>query len=153
MTALNAVPEIHVAVGVLRDEYNRILIAQRPPSAPLAGAWEFPGGKIDSTESPLQGLVRELDEELNVQVRYARHLTRYYHTDEERRIYLYVWHVLDWAGEPHGAEGQVLRWLPTDQLMVEGLLPADEQIVNCLLRPTAVNTCGDFSAAVAGIWS
>jgi len=153
MTLHNIVTDIHVAAGVLRDKQNRILIAQRPPSAPLAGAWEFPGGKIASTESPLQGLVRELDEELNVQVLYARHLIRYYHTEQERRIYLYVWHVLDWVGEPRGAEGQVLRWLPADQLMVEGLLPADEQIVNCLLQPTAVNTRSDFRAALAGIRS
>jgi 8-oxo-dGTP diphosphatase len=150
MTVTKAVPDIHVAAGVLRDQENRILITQRPPSVPLAGAWEFPGGKIGIGESPLQGLVRELNEELNVQVLYARHLTRYSHTDHERRIYLYVWHVIDWAGQPSGAEGQVLRWLPVDQLMVEGLLPADKRIVDCLLQPTAVNTCGNFSAAVAG---
>lgn len=153
MTVQGVVPDIHVAVGVLRDEQNRILIAQRPPSAPFAGAWEFPGGKIGSDEAPLQGLVRELREELNVQVRYARHLVRYYHTDKQRRIYLYVWHVLAWIGELRGVEGQVLQWLPADQLMVEGLLSADEHIVNCLLRPNAVNTCSDFSGAVAGIGS
>lgn len=150
MTATSTANEIHVAAGVLRDAQGRILIAQRPPTAPLAGAWEFPGGKIGAAESPLQALVRELDEELKVQVRYVRHLVRYSHTDQGRRINLYVWRVLDWLGEPCGAEGQVLRWLPVGELMVEGLLPADEHIVNFLLRPAPVNTCEGFSAAALG---
>jgi hypothetical protein len=54
---------------------------------------------------------------------------------------------LKWLGEPSGAEGQALRWLPVHELMVEGLLPADEHIVNCLSRIVAVNTCKDFSSA------
>jgi mutator protein MutT len=150
MTAVTAANDIHVAAGVLIDLQGRILIAQRPPGVALAGAWEFPGGKIGAAELPLQALVRELDEELNVRVRYARHLVRYSHIDEGRRIYLYVWRVLNWLGEPSGAEGQVLRWLPVHELMVEGLLPADEHIVNCLSRNGAVNTCQDFSAAALG---
>jgi len=150
MSPSTAMPAIHVAAGVLRDSEGRILLAQRPPSAPLAGAWEFPGGKIDPWESPLQGLVRELDEELDIRVRYARHLARYCHTEHARPTYLYVWHVLDWVGEPQGAEGQVLRWLPVDQLMVEGLLPADERIVMCLMRDAPVNRSVNFSAATVG---
>lgn len=150
MTAANTAHDIHVAAGVLSNAEGRILIAQRPPGVPLAGAWEFPGGKIAAGELPLQALVRELCEELNVQARYARHLVRYSHMDQGRRVYLYVWRVLDWVGEPSGAEGQILRWLPVDELMVEGLLPADEHIVNCLLRTTAVNTCENFSAAAFG---
>lgn len=150
MTVVTAACDIHVAVGVLANAEGQVLIAQRPPGSPLAGAWEFPGGKIDAAELPLQALVRELREELNVRVRYARYLARYSHTDQGRSIYLYVWRVLDWLGEPAGAEGQILRWLPVSELMVEGLLPADEHIVNCLLRTTAVNACEDFSAAALG---
>lgn len=147
MTAVTTAHDIHVAAGVLMDLQGRILIAQRPAGVPFAGAWEFPGGKIGAAELPLQALVRELYEELNVQVRYARHLVRYSHLHQGRRIHLYVWRVLNWLGEPSGAEGQSLRWLPVHELMVEGLLPADEHIVNCLCRTAAVNTCQDFSAA------
>ena len=150
MIVASAAPDIHVAAGVLGNAEGQFLIAQRPPGVPFAGAWEFPGGKIGAAELPLQALVRELHEELNVHVRYARHLVRYSHMDQGRRIYLYVWRVLDWLGEPSGAEGQILRWLPVSKLMVEGLLPADEHIVNCLLRAAAVNTCEDFSAAALG---
>jgi 8-oxo-dGTP diphosphatase len=150
MTAATTAYDLHVAAGVLIDLQGRILIAQRPRGVPFAGAWEFPGGKIGAAELPLQALVRELDEELNVRVRYARHLVRYSHIDEGRRIYLYVWRVLKWLGEPSGAEGQALRWLPVHELMVEGLLPADEHIVNCLSRTVAVNTCKDFSAVTLG---
>ena len=150
MTGVTAVRDIHVAAGVLANAAGQVLIAQRPPGVPLAGAWEFPGGKINGAELPLQALVRELHEELNVQVRYARHLVRYSHPDQGRRIYLYVWRVLGWLGEPAGVEGQILRWLPVGELMVEGLLPADEHIVNCLLRTSAVHDCQDFSAAALG---
>ena len=52
-----------VAVGVLADEVGRALIAQRPDGSHQAGWWEFPGGKIHQTETPLQGLIRELREE------------------------------------------------------------------------------------------
>lgn len=133
-----------MAAGVLQDQSGRILIAQRPPSAPLAGAWEFPGGKLDGAETPLQGLVRELREELHIDVLYARHLVRYNHAEHGPRVRLYVWRVLRWRGEPRGAEGQALRWLQAGELLAAGLLRADEPIVNCLLQPVAVNTCADF---------
>jgi 8-oxo-dGTP diphosphatase len=132
-------PELHVAAGVLQDPAGRVLVAQRPAGGPEGGAWEFPGGKILAAETALQGLVRELREELAIEVRYARHLIRYFHDYPERRVHLYVWRVLAWVGRPRGAEGQALQWLEPGSLLAEGLLPADADIVNCLLRPAPVN--------------
>jgi len=133
-------PAIHVAAGVLLGDDGRVLIAQRPEKAELGGSWEFPGGKIKLDETPLQGLVRELAEELGIRVTYARHLVRYYHDYPERRVYLYVWLVLGWDSDPTGAEGQPLCWKEVDSLMGSGLLSADLQIVECLQRNVAVNT-------------
>jgi len=130
---------LHVAAGVLQDRLGRVLISQRPPSSHMGGAWEFPGGKINSGETPLQGLVRELQEELAIRVDYARHLIRYNHDYPDRRIQLYVWKVLDWRDDPRGMEGQSVQWVEPADLMQAGLLPADERIASVLLSKSPVN--------------
>lgn len=131
--------DLHVAAGVLANQAGEVLLAQRPADTHMAGSWEFPGGKIAAGESPVQGLVRELQEELAVQPGYVRHLVRYYHDYPDRRVYLYVWRVLAWQGELRGAEGQALQWLPPAELLQAGLLPADKTIVDKLRGDTAVN--------------
>lgn len=140
MTGFNTLPEIHVAAGILTGSDGTVLVAQRPAGKPQAGAWEFPGGKLAAAETPLAGLVRELQEELGVTVTLARHLVCYHHDYPDKRVHLYVWRVLAWAGEPHGAEGQPLAWVAVDDLLAHGLLPADKRIVELLLADTAVNT-------------
>ena len=133
------VQQIHVAAGVLVNPEGEILIAQRQPGTHMAGAWEFPGGKIAAAETPLQGLVRELDEELGIQVRYARYLTRFQHVYPERVVQLYIWKVLVWEGAVHSREGQPLRWIRPEELGQAGLLPADQQIIDVLQEHSAVN--------------
>ena len=130
---------LHVAAGVLQDRSGRVLISQRPSDSHMAGAWEFPGGKIDSGETPLQGLVRELREELSITVGYARHLAQYTHEYPDRRVHLYVWKVLAWRDVPDGAEGQALQWVEPAGLMQAGLLPADERIASLLMRSSRVS--------------
>jgi 8-oxo-dGTP diphosphatase len=142
ITAVDDRMVLHVAAGVLQDRLGRVLIAQRPDDAHMGGAWEFPGGKIHSGETPLQGLVRELQEELAIHVGYARHLIRYYHDYPDRQVHLYVWKVLDWRDEPSGVEGQALQWVKPAALMQAGLLPADERIASLLLESSAINERG-----------
>jgi 8-oxo-dGTP diphosphatase len=132
-------PVLHVAAGVLQNEAGQVLIAQRPAGSHMAGAWEFPGGKIAAGESYVQGLVRELDEELGIQAGYVRHLARLTHDYPDRRVHLYVWKVVVWSGEPRGAEGQALQWLQPDELLQAGLLPADAGVVTILSADAAVN--------------
>jgi len=131
-------PELQVAAGILRAPNGRVLVTQRPADKPHGGAWEFPGGKIGSAETPLQGLVRELHEELGVDVRVARHLVRYRHVYPDKSVQLHIWLVPVWQGEPRGLEGQPLRWLTPAELMDQGLLPADRRIADMLQRQTAV---------------
>ncbi len=126
------IPEIYVAAGILCDAAGRVLIAQRPKHKPQGGAWEFPGGKLNEGELPLPALIRELREELGIEVRLARHLTRYSHDCADKRINLHFWLVPVWQGAPEGLEGQELRWLKPSGLMEQGLLPADEPIVGLL---------------------
>jgi 8-oxo-dGTP diphosphatase len=115
-----------------------VLVAQRPPGKSLAGAWEFPGGKLAPGEGRIAGLARELDEELGIRVAPAgaRPLIRYVHRYPELEIELDAWRVLHWEGEPHGREEQALRWCGIDELLATGLLLADAPIVTTLRLPS-----------------
>ena len=108
------------------------MIAQRPPGAHMAGWWEFPGGKLEGEESPVQALVRELREELGIEVSAAEPLLAYSHEYPQQIVHLHVLRVTSYQGKPTGLEGQSLRWVPADQLMEAGLLPADRPIVEAL---------------------
>ena len=61
---MDAIPALRVVCALIEDEAGRLLLAQRPPGKHLAGLWEFPGGKIETGESPQEALIREIAEEL-----------------------------------------------------------------------------------------
>src|SRR5579862_3473762 len=110
MTAA-ALPEIEVVAAVLRDREGRVLIAERPAGKPLAGFWEFPGGKLEPGEPAFDALQRELHEELGIRVRHAYRLQRFTHRYPEREVELDVWRVTAWEGTPASQEGQRLEWV------------------------------------------
>jgi len=126
--------DIHVVAGALFDSAGQVLIAQRPVGKALAGRWEFPGGKLHADEDPYAGLVRELREELGVEVRAAARLIRYPHAYPERTVWLDMWIVTDWSGEPRGLDGQALKWVEPPRLHEEDILEADQPIVAALAR-------------------
>jgi 8-oxo-dGTP diphosphatase len=124
---------IEVVAGIVSDESGRLLIAQRPAGRFLAGRWEFPGGKLDAGETPYAALVRELREELGLEVHTAERLMRYSYEYPERRVWLDVWTVGQWSGEPQGLDGQALRWVEPGELQHCDLLEADVPIVRRLV--------------------
>jgi mutator protein MutT len=128
-------PAIHVAAAVLFDRRSRVLIAQRPPGKHLAGAWEFPGGKLEPGETRTAGLARELKEELGIQIEHPRPLLRLRHTYPYGEVLLDVWVVRRYRGEPQGLDGQALRWCPRGELPSADLLPADRPILAALRLP------------------
>ena len=123
---------IEVVAGIVSDASGRVLIAQRPAGKFLAGRWEFPGGKLDAGETPYAALVRELREELGVEVHTAVRLMRYLHEYPGRRVWLDVWTVSQWSGEPQGLDDQALRWVEPGQLQDWDLLEADLPILRRL---------------------
>lgn len=127
-------PTLRVVAAILRDDEQRVLIAQRPPGKPQAGYWEFPGGKLAAGESEQSGLARELREELGIEVRASRALTALTHDYGDRVVQLAVWVVDRFDGWPRGIEGQLLKWVAVSQLTEQGLLPADQPIVDLLDR-------------------
>ena len=130
------IPILEVAAAVLHDGSGRVLVAQRPAGKAHAGLWEFPGGKRHDRETEVQCLVRELREELGVDIAPAdcAPLLDLEHRYPDRLVRLHVWSVARFAGEPTGREGQALRWLTPTELDSVPLLPADGPIVKCLLR-------------------
>lgn len=133
-----SIPRIHVVAGVLLNEFHQVLISQRPPGKAMAGAWEFPGGKLASYESPRAGLRRELEEELGVTLTGARPLIRYRHRYPSMEVDLDVWKVTRWLGTPRGREGQSIAWCPVADLGQADLLAADVAIVLAVQLPDCI---------------
>jgi 8-oxo-dGTP diphosphatase len=125
---------IHVVAGALYDAHGRVLIAQRPAGKPLAGRWEFPGGKLHHGEDPYAGLVRELHEELAVEVRAATRLLRYSVEYPGRTVWLDMWIVGDWGGIVTSLDNQALKWVQPARLVDEDILEADQPIVEALIE-------------------
>lgn len=134
-TGVGSAGTVHVAAAVLIDRRGRVLIAQRPAGKHLAGAWEFPGGKLEPGETRLAGLTRELNEELGITFERPRPLLRLHHAYPERDVLLDVWVVRRYRGEPRGLDGQALRWCSRSALTDAELLPADRPIVAALRLP------------------
>jgi 8-oxo-dGTP diphosphatase len=135
---------VEVVAGALFDAEGRVLIAQRPPGKALAGRWEFPGGKLHDGEAPFDGLVRELREELGVEVHAAERLIRYAHAYPDRTVWLDLWTVGAWSGEPQGLDGQAFKWVAPARLGAEDILEADRPMIEALVRNSA--TAGRPSA-------
>jgi 8-oxo-dGTP diphosphatase len=126
---------VHVVAGILRDRDGRVLVAERPAGKHLAGFWEFPGGKSDDGEAPLDALRRELAEEIGIDVTSARPLISVPWTYPEKRIVLDAWLVDAYTGTPHAREAQALQWIAIDALRTLPMPPADVPIVNALRLP------------------
>ncbi len=125
---------IQVSVGVIsrNDDY---LLTLRPKDTHLGGYWEFPGGKLESGESPQQALVRELNEELGIRVISADPLIRIPYRYSDVDVYLHVFRVTAFENDPSGKEGQICRWVPKGQLRHLQLPPANHGIVAAIDLP------------------
>jgi 8-oxo-dGTP diphosphatase len=123
-----------VVAGILVDESNAVLIADRAQSRSMQDYWEFPGGKVATGESRLAALRRELREELGIEIDGARHFTRIEHDYSDLSVSIDFFIVESWRGAPEGREGQQLAWVDRRDLAGAGLLPADAPVVDALLE-------------------
>lgn len=129
---MNANKVVHAAVAVLMREDGMVLLGNRPAGKAWAGWWEFPGGKIEAGETPIQALQRELAEELGVQATEAYPWLVRTFDYPEKTVKLNFFIVKSWQGEPVGREGQQLSWQNPAGLTVEPMLPANTPILSAL---------------------
>lgn len=129
---------VHVAVGVIVNDSNEILIAKRGVNQHQGGLWEFPGGKVDLGESVQSALTRELREELAIEVLSSRALLEIRHDYHDKSVLLDVWLVSNFEGLAKGNEGQAIAWVPVENLRDYDFPAANEEIVVAVessLRP------------------
>jgi 8-oxo-dGTP diphosphatase len=120
-----------VAACALIDVDGRVLIAQRPEGKPLAGLWEFPGGKVHDGERPEETLVRELKEELGIIVSEPclAPLTFASHSYPDFHLLMPLFVCRRWEGIPSPLEGQRLAWVRPNKLRDYPMPPADEPLI------------------------
>ncbi len=126
MPSDNAKSVILVVAAALVDPEGRVLIAQRPPGKTMAGLWEFPGGKIETGETPEQALIRELEEELGILVKepclapftFASHAYADFH------LLMPLYLCRRWEGVPHPREHVAIKWVrPRELISDPGAFP------------------------------
>jgi len=127
-------PIVLVAACALIDTDGRILLARRPEGRPMAGLWEFPGGKLDPGETPEAALIRELREELGIEVTEACLAPFAFasHAYDDFHLLMPLFLCRRWAGQPTGREGQVLAWVRPAKLTEYPMPPADKPLIPLL---------------------
>ncbi len=131
---MTAKPIILVAAAALIDVDNRVLIAERPAGKSMAGLWEFPGGKVAPGETPEQALLRELKEELGIEVceTCLAPFTFASHTYESFHLLMPLYLCRNWEGEITPQEGQRIKWVRAVRLPDYPMPPADVPLVAML---------------------
>ena len=123
---------VEVVAGVIRDARGRVLLTRRTEGRDLAGLWEFPGGKRETGETPEAALVRELQEELGIEVDIGAALINVPQAYPDKRLQLDVRLIAHWRGTVRGLEGQALAWVPPHKLASYAMPPADRPVVAAL---------------------
>lgn len=126
---------VQVAAVALEDADGRILFVQRPEGKPMAGLWEFPGGKIEAGETPEQALKREIQEELGIEIceRCLEPLSFVSHSYEQFHLVMLLYLCRKWEGIPQGLEGQAMAWKYAKDAQGLPMPPADVPLMRMLI--------------------
>ncbi len=130
----SGLPIITVSAVALLDADNRVLLAQRPEGKSMAGLWEFPGGKVEAGETPEAALIRELHEELSIDIRASclAPLTFASHSYEKFHLLMPLFICRQWKGKVQPMEGQRIAWVRGNQLRNYPMPAADEPLIPIL---------------------
>ena len=129
---------IYVVAGALSSGEDRFLMHLRPEEKAHGGLWEFPGGKVEPTEIPVEALIRELHEELGIVVEACACEPAGFAEDRrqsgQRPIVILLYTITDWIGEPRALEGGAVKWFSQSEIMELAKPPLDESLSARLFR-------------------
>lgn len=125
-----------VVAAALVDEAGRVLVQQRPPGKPMAGLWEFPGGKVEPDEVPEAALARELTEELGIHVAIDAMAPIAFASEGlgQRHLLLLLYVARQWEGVPEARHASALQWVSPAEMRALAMPPADVPLVDALER-------------------
>ena len=126
------VNSIHVAVGVIVNARDEVLVAYRPKNKDQGGLWEFPGGKKEKNETIESALEREFLEEIGIQLESYFPILKIEHDYKEHSVILDVWMITGYSKIPMGAEGQTLEWRQVQSLNFKDFPEANKKIIRFL---------------------
>ena len=126
------VNSIHVAVGVIVNARDEVLVAYRPKNKDQGGLWEFPGGKKEKNETIESALEREFLEEIGIQLESYFPILKIKHDYKEYSVILDVWMITGYSKIPMGAEGQTLEWRQVQSLNFKDFPEANNKIIKFL---------------------
>ncbi len=122
-----------VSVAIIVDDQQRLLITQRAPNLSHGGFWEFPGGKIESNESPEIALLREVHEEVGLEILAFRYLGETYYAYDTYQVILYGFYVHQYRGEAFCQESQTgMCWVNREDLINYDFPAANQQLIEWL---------------------
>lgn len=123
-----------VVAAALVDRDGRLLVQQRPEGLSMAGLWEFPGGKLEPGETPEAALIRELDEELAIDVDHACLAPACFASDTlgDKHLLLLLYVCRKWRGTPVARHASALRWVRPVELHGLAMPPADKPLIGLL---------------------
>lgn len=127
---------LFVVAAAMIDDGGRVLVQQRPPGKPMAGLWEFPGGKVEPGELPEAALARELHEELGIGLDPLDLMPGPFASEPlgERHLLLLLFVLRRWEGVPAPRHARALRWESPAALEHLAMPPADVPLVELLTR-------------------
>jgi 8-oxo-dGTP diphosphatase len=137
---------IHVAVAVIVSDEGKVCISLRHQDSHQGGLWEFPGGKIEDSETVQQALKREIKEELDLVINESRPLINIQHDYHDRKVCLHVQRVLSYSGDAKGVEGQKVKWIAVDELASYNFPLANIPIIKAVQLPDRYLITGKFDS-------
>ena len=122
--------KIVVSIALIND-INEILLSKRPKNKHLSGYWEFPGGKVETNEAPEKALIREIKEELNIDInnKCIAPLSFSEFDYKEFQLLLLLYICRKWEGEPMSMENNELQWVKPNLLRNYKMPPADDSLI------------------------
>jgi 8-oxo-dGTP diphosphatase len=124
---------IHVAVGVIINQDRHILLAKRLGHLHQGGKWEFPGGKVEINETVTEALIRELKEEVNLDVSNSIPFMDIRHDYPDKHVRLDIHLISEFSNQAKGMEQQQIEWVPIDRIAEYDFPEANKPIVEKIL--------------------